>query len=264
MIDSKMTTPITGLQLVKLLAENGYRLFSASDVRTLLLSEKRAVANLKQTLFSLASRQWIHKIRRNLYVLDNVFLEKQPIHEFEIGTRLAVPSAISHYSAFHIHELTEQIPLIVYAMTPTGTAYPRMHNTTLFTYQGVRYRFVQVKKEHFFGTENIWVGEAKIPITDLERTLLDGLVKPQYCGGIREVIHSYTVRKFDIKKILDYALRLDAAVAKRLGWVLEKTGHTGAYLKVLEEVPRKGYVKLDPSGKEAGIYNKRWRIVENL
>lgn len=48
--------------------------------------------------------------------------------------------------------------------------------------------------------------EARIRITHPERTLVDGLTAPQYCGGLPEVLHAFTVR---------------APNAKRLGWILE-------------------------------------------
>lgn len=256
--------PINALGLAKLLAEHGYRLFSVLDIKALLKLENREVVNLKQALYFLSARGWIHALRRDLYALDDVFLESQPIHEYEFATRIVSPSAISHFTAFHVHELTDQLPLIIYVTIPTGVSYPRGNGGELFSRAGVRYRFVQVKKDHFFGIDHIWRGSAKIPITDLEKTLLDGLAKPQYCGGMREVIHAFTVRSFDIEKIVDYVLRLDVSIAKRLGWVLEKTGHQGAALKILAAIPRKGYIKLDPTADKLGKYNNRWHIVENL
>ena len=38
---------------------------------------------------------------------------------------------------------------------------------------GTVYRFVQVRPERFFGVERIWMGDARVSITDLERTLLE-------------------------------------------------------------------------------------------
>ena len=40
---------------------------------------------------------------------------------------------------------------------------------------GMWYQFIQTRPERFFGLERIWVGEARVSITSLERTLLDGL-----------------------------------------------------------------------------------------
>lgn len=47
---------------------------------------------------------------------------------------------------------------------------------------GIGYRCVRVKPERFFGFEKAWVGEAQVTFTDPERTLLNGLSMPQYCG----------------------------------------------------------------------------------
>ena len=32
-----------------------------------------------------------------------------------------------------------------------------------------------------------------VTITDVERTLLDGLAMPQHCGGFAEVVHAFQV-----------------------------------------------------------------------
>ena len=71
------------------------------------------------------------------------------------------------------------------------------------------YRFIQVKPGRFFGEEKVWVGEARVSITDLERTLLDGLSMPQHCGGFAEALHAF---------------QLGITTAKRLGWALESQG----------------------------------------
>lgn len=70
--------------------------------------------------------------------------------------------------------------------------------------------------------------------------------------------------KLDLNKMVDYSLRLDAAIAKRLGWILEKLGADSSILQRLENVPIKGYRILDPTGPRKGTCNKRWMIQENL
>lgn len=128
------------------------------------------------------------------------------------------------------------------------------------------YQFVQVKPERFFGVEEIWVGEARVKITDPERTLLAGLAMPRYCGDFAEVLHAFEVRadKLDLDRVIGYALKLDAATAKRLGWILEKQGMDPARLEPLRGVPIKGYRVLDPTGSRQGPCDRRWMIQENL
>jgi predicted transcriptional regulator of viral defense system len=89
---------------------------------------------------------------------------------------------------------------------------------------------------------------------------------PQYCGDFAEVLHAFEVRSKDLqlKKIIDYALRLDIATTKRLGWILEKQGIPLMDLQPLLDVPIKGFRPLDPTGPRKGPYDRRWKIQENL
>lgn len=254
------------LQLARLLAEHGYRLFKLSDVLKLLEQVNLNIKDISDVLRTLKSQGWVHHVKRDLYLLDSIFIGGQPVHEFEIATHLVTPSTISHFSAFHYHELTDQIPQIVFATTITGTSLPRSSQDN-FAYQGVRYRYIQVKKEHFFGIDDVWFGDGRVPITDLERTLLDGLIKPKYCGGFKEVLNAYTTaagRTSNIEKMINYALRLDVSITKRLGWVLNHIGVEDNKLKPLEDVSFKGFIKLNPSAAKFGPYNKRWQIQENI
>jgi len=68
----------------------------------------------------------------------------------------------------------------------------------------------------------------------------------------------------NIQRIIEYALKLDAATAKRLGWVLEHQGVDPSKLERPAALPIKGYRKLDPTGPRKGPCNTRWMIQENL
>jgi predicted transcriptional regulator of viral defense system len=96
--------------------------------------------------------------------------------------------------------------------------------------------------------------------------LLDGLSMPRYCGDFAEVLHAFKMRGTDLAltSIIEYALRLDAATAKRLGWVLEHQGVDPAKLERLAALPIKGYRRLDPTGPRKGPCNATWMIQENL
>jgi predicted transcriptional regulator of viral defense system len=195
-----------------------------------------------------------------------------PAHEFEIAMALVQPAAISHWSALHHHGLADQAPRRVFVLTTTKATIPRNRSGSKadsmepFLVAGVGYQFIQTKPERFFGFEKAWAGEAQITMTDPERTLLDGLTMPQYCGDFAEVLHAFDVRgsQLNIDRIIDYARRLDTATAKRLGWILERQGIPTSKLEPLLAIPVKGFRKLDPTGARGGPYDKRWRIQENL
>ena len=262
---------MVGIELVRLLASRGDRVFSTERARELAPHVGLKDSYLCEALYHLRQNDWIVPIRRGLYALSvpGTF----PVHEFEVAMNLANPAAISHWLAMNHHGLTEQIPRTIFVLTTTESSFPRVRGIKSrgVSYRGYKsgnasYRFIQVKPEHFFGTEEILIGNTLVSITDMERTLLDGLCRPQYCGGFEEVLYAFntTEDRLNIKRIVEYALRLSGAAAKRLGWILEYWGYDFSEFSELAELPVKGYRKLDPTGPRKGPCNNRWMIQENL
>ena len=227
---------------------------------------------LWEALYHLRRNGWIVPLRRGLYALSPAVPGVTPAHEFEIAMALLEPAAISHWSALHHHGLTEQVPWKVFVLTTTEAPVPRVRGARAsearegYPAGGTRFRFIQVKPERFFGTEKVWIGEARVTVTDPERTLLDGLSRPQYCGDFTEVLHAFGAHAsaLDLERIVEYALKLDAATAKRLGWVLERQGVASSEVERLAALPIRGYRKLDPTGPRRGPRNRHWMIQENL
>jgi predicted transcriptional regulator of viral defense system len=261
-----------GIELIRLLAAEGDRVFSTERARAFGPRVGLKDAYLWEALYHLRRSGWIVALRRGLYALSATVPGVTPAHEFEIAMALVDPAAISHWSALHHHGLTEQAPRRVFVLTTTTASVPRMRGARAgqdrrgFLAGDTTYQFVQARPERFFGTQKVWVGEARVTITDPERTLLDGLWMPQYCGDFAEVLHAFEVRGPDLNlpRIVEYALRLDAATVKRLGWVLEHQGVDPADLERLAALPIKGYRKLDPTGPRKGPWNRAWMIQENL
>ena len=164
------------------------------------------------------------------------------------------------------------MPRKVFVLTTTKGSIPRRRGNKPpkrdhgYSVGETAYQFIQVRPGRFFGTEKIWVGDARVTITDPERTLLDGLSMPQYCGDLAEVLHAFIARgqDLDVQRIVEYAIRLGDVTAKRLGWVLEKQGVDPERLKRLAEIPIKGHRKLDPTAPAKGPINRAWMIQENL
>ena len=91
-------------------------------------------------------------------------------------------------------------------------------------------------------------------------------MKPQYCGDFSEILQAFEIYlpKLKLDRIINYALKLDTTVAKRLGWVLEHCGVSLSKLKKLAALPIKGYRPLDPTRPKKGPCNRYWSIQENL
>ena len=261
----------TGTELVRKLVESGQRIFTAEEARRIAPSVGLSPGYFRQALHHLARSGWIVRLRKGLYSVSGSVPGTTPLHEFEVAMALVGPAAISHWSALSYHRLTEQAPRRVFVLT-TARSVPRVRGGKAersdrgYPVGETIYQFVQVKPERFFGVEDVWVNESRIKITDPERTLLDGLMAPQYCGDFAEVLHAFEVRapKLDVERIINYALKLDAATAKRLGWILERQEVDSTRLEPLRKVPVKGYRVLDPTGPRRGPCDASWMIQVNL
>lgn len=263
---------VHGVELVRRLATEGDRIFTVARARELAPSVRLTNGYLRQALHHLTKSGWVVRLRKGLYAISSSVPGVSPAHEFEIAMALAEPAAISHWSALHYHGLTEQVPRKVFVLTTTETSIPRARGSTVtkvsngYPIGDTTYQFIRVKPERFFGTERVWIGEARVTITDPERTLLDGLTMPHYCGDFAEVLHAFEVRGADleVERIIEYALKHDGATAKRLGFVLERQGVEPAKLERLAALPIMGYRALDPTGPRKGPCNRHWMIQENL
>jgi predicted transcriptional regulator of viral defense system len=265
-----------GLSLLRTLAVEGERIFTTSRAAELAPGAGISRAYLNEALHHLARAGWIIRLKKGLYAISSMMPGVLSAHEYEIAMALVQPAAISHWSAMMHHGLTDQVPGVVYVLTPArsvpvkrrhrsrgGGAFP---SDGTFPVDDFRYRFVRVKRERFFGTEAAWVRETRITVTDPERTLLDGLAAPRHCGNIAEVLHAFELRgnTLDVERIVRYALRFDTATARRLGWVLERRGVTAELLAPLAATKSTNYYRLDVGGPDAGPPNRRWMVRENL
>ncbi len=271
-VGTKPKQSLVGIELVRLLAYEGDRIFTTDRARKLAPRVGLQDAYLVEALHHLRRNNWIVSLRRGLYALSSMVPGVVAAHEFEVAAALVSPAMISHWSALHYHGLTEQIPRDVFVLTTTDAWIPRPRKDRAekpgsgFQAGDTLYRFIQVKPDRFFGGGQQWIGEVRVPITDLERTLLDGLSMPRYCGGFAEVLHAVQVGmdRLNTELISEYAVRLGVTTAKRLGWVLESQGVPKSELAVLTELPIKGYCRLDPTGPRKGSCNSRWMVQENL
>lgn len=262
-----------GIDMIKKLSEEGKRIFTAQDAKKVAPLCGIADNYTLESLHHLSNTGWIVRLKKGLYLISSSFPSIPPVHEFEIAMALVHPAVISHWSAMHFHGMTDQIPQKIYITTTQAVAVPmatKRQSTSKISsgreINGIFYEFIKTKPERFFGFKDYWVGEVKVTITDPERTLIDGLIAPKYFGGWAEVYSAFEAHasKLDLNKMIDYSLRLDTAVAKRLGWTLENVGIKDSILRRLEDIPIKGYRVLDPSGPKSGHCNKKWMIQENL
>jgi len=169
---------------------------------------------------------------------------------------------IGYYSALQIHNLITQ-PSLKEQIVVSKQIRPSQ-----IKIKNIPFQFIYHNDKHFFGAKKIWIDSFnKVLCSDLEKTFIDCLFKPDYAGGIVEVARAiYTSRnkiKYDI--LLDYAKKFDSqAVIKRLGFLLEILDINTKIIDDLQKLKTASYVVLDTELPKIGKRSSRWRIQQNL
>ncbi|MEZ5070725.1 MAG: type IV toxin-antitoxin system AbiEi family antitoxin domain-containing protein [Bacteroidales bacterium] len=169
---------------------------------------------------------------------------------------------IAYYSALQIHNLITQPSLkeqIVVAK--------QIRPSTIFI-KHVEVQFIYHNENHFFGSKEIWMDAYnRVWCSDLEKTLVDCLFKPEYAGGIVEIARALMASKenLDFLKLLDYAMTFKSqAVIKRLGFLLETLEIKTQITNRLHRVKTPSFVLLDTELPKSGKLINRWSIHQNL
>jgi len=249
--------------LVAMLHERSRVVFRLEDVRDITgLSE----ASARSFVRKLVDRGVAARLKPGLYVLVPFELgrERQYTGNPLIVARETMNGEdyyLSHATAMEIHGMTTQPQLVVMVTTPM----PRRSLTAL----GVEFRFVRYQRRHLFGFTEHWVTkQEKVRVSDLERTIIDGLKQPEHCGGLTEVAKGLWMRRQDMKvdKLMEYARRIGVgAVVRRLGFLLETYEMAAAPdLGRLRNGLTATYVRLDPVLPAEGKRLRRWRLQLNV
>ena len=216
-------------------------------------------------LHAAAKRGLVTQVKRGLYNLVPFELGSTTFHleDRYVLVRESLgdmPYFLSHASALDIHQLTTQPNFNVYV-----TSTRRRKNINL---GGSMTHFVWAPPARFFGYHAMDVGNVRLVVSDIERTLVDGVAHPAHCGGLIEVAKAFFMAKsrLDNVQLVKYARAFQKwAVVRRTGFLLELFNL--ADKATLDDLARSlpaGYVRLDPDFTANGTRDKKWGLVLNV
>ena len=247
--------------LINELLKRGKIFFTLDDAANLYGNDKH---ELGKFLSGLIKRNLVVRIKSGIYMIlqtgqENIQLSNWAV----IANQLAQHKYyISYYSAMRLHGMTTHSIFDVYI-----TMIKRQRDKTI---NNINYHFIYSKAKNFWGGSDYWVSkQEKIQVSDIERTLLDGLERPELCGGIKEVIRGIWIKSKDVdwKKMGEYAARFHSKSAvKRLGYILEVLSLEIEFVNSLAKsiASAKDYIFLDPDGDKQGRHQSRWHIRLNM
>lgn len=253
------------IQLIRQIAQQGLRIFDKGDLTEIISALGLSKNYMKRLLRLMVEQGNLVSFGNGLYTLPTELLSGGPLYSFEIALKLAKKGAISHWSAMDYHGLTDQITSKVYVTVPKEKG-ANLSSKRNYSLEGVTYTLIRIDPKNFWGVKSVFLGEAKVMVTDLEKTLIDGLANPELCGGFRDVLFGYErgITKVSSTILLDYAQKTSLVACKRLGWVLEKLNEYPDIQEHLLSIKMPYSQKLDASGKRIGKLNPRWSLMENI
>jgi predicted transcriptional regulator of viral defense system len=253
----------TSARLLTALAEDNRTIFSIADAQETLGSSYDATL---QTLRRLTRAGWLVRLTAGRYAIVPLSSgsEATPqVNRYVVARELLdeAPYYISHESAMDVHNVLTRPVTTVIVTTSRRLAKRKV--------LGVPYRFVYAPPSALWGCEPTWVTPyEQVTVSDLERTILDGLARPDLCAGVSQVATGLWLRQddFDWDRLASYAQKLGRrAVAQRLGYLLELYGlGTSSLIESLQEMVGVSYARLDSLLPGDGPYLARWRLQLNL
>lgn len=251
-------------KLLKHLSDSKKQFFTSQDVKEFM--SKTSNAYVKEFLEDLVHRQLIMRLQRGLYTVvpyDVAATDYFP--DWNVVASHLVGDAeyyIGYYSAMQLHSLTTQPSYTVQVVVNKRMipATKKIHNA--------KFQFIYHEAPSFFGIKKMWPDNFTwVYCSDLEKTMIDCLYKPQYAMGITEVAKAlYKVKdKINFEKLLKYFKQYNKQVAvKRLGFLLDLYEIKAPIIPQLQEMITASYVSLDPSYPKEGKSNSRWHVLINF
>lgn len=244
-------------QLVQVLRKAG-DVINITDVAGVLnLSRTDAAKRLSRW----TEQGWLRRVGRGAYVsaaVDVLDAERVIDDPWVLVPALFAPCYIGGRTAAEHWNLTEQIFNDIVVVT---TQYVRDRHQIR---HGASFTLKHVSDAKLFGVASAWRHQTKVPVSDLDRTIVDILDEPSLGGGIQHVfecVSSYFLRADgNDARLIDYATRLgNGAVFKRLGFMAERHPRGEALVEACKARLTTGNAKLDPDLDCPRLISK-WRL----
>jgi predicted transcriptional regulator of viral defense system len=264
-------------------ASNEKKVYSAEELNE-VLTHKRQMWNLPATM---QAEKFIERLVNNKLLAKraiafegtNFNKERYLVSDasvFQVAASLINKSFLSHYTAAYLHGLTNQIPKTIYIsheqskkivvqsklkQTAVDSAFSKPQRKSGVTTKYDAYTFMLHNGMHS-NRAGVFTLEG-LAVTNLERTLIDIAVRPNYAGGVHSILDIYrrAIHKISINKLVATLdkLKFIYPYHQAIGYYLQKAGATEIQLAALHDKQRilKFYLCYDMKEKE---YNSKWKI----
>ena len=199
--------------------------FTGDELAAYLTSWGEVGARRQEALLAYYTKtRRVVRVRRGLYAVvpPGANPSAYPIDPYLVAAKLTQDAVLSHHTALEFHGRAYSVwhHLIYSASRPVGSLTFRSQ-----VFRGAKFPKALLRSgtEHF-GVLNSERSGVAMRVTNLERTLVDVLHRPDLSGGWEEIWRSLeSVEFFDIDQVVEYALLLDnATTSAKVGFFFEQ------------------------------------------
>jgi predicted transcriptional regulator of viral defense system len=216
----------------------------------------------------LVRKQWLQRLRRGTYLLNpsqhgpDALPDTDPLR---VGSRLVEPYYFGYATAAELRGLLPQASRVYFIVTTVRWVPSRA--------MGIEFRSVHVSPRRFFGAERLRRRGVTISVSNLERTILDCLERPEYAGGLPGVVQILGLAKprLDWSRLGSYLDRIgNRSLALRAGYLVERVRPSvpapEGWVRKRRARAGEPFVPLGPPrmyGRK-GPRDDRWHVIRNI
>lgn len=195
---------------------------------------------------------------------------------FAVAARINSKAFLSHYTAVFLLGLTTQVPKVIYISVEQSKKNTQKRRLTQLEIDEAFSRPQRqagsraIYKDYMLivlapkFSNRIGVTTAGgLPVTGLERTLIDCTVRPAYAGGVTAVLDLYrrALPDLSLNKLLATIETMDFIYPyhQAIGYYLEKAGYSSQQLAEVRQIPQELDFYLTYDMRKTA-YAKNWRL----
>lgn len=233
------------------------KVFTFEDIRRRYRKDN-TLGSLRILLHNAKVNRYIGSIKRGLYYIipQEFSKEDYKVDKYLVASKLSPTAVLAYHSALELLGVAQSVFNRVFILS--------RQKIPTFNFQGTT--VIGVRGNLSFGQITIVRGGVSIPVTDREKTLIDGVDRLKYVGGLEEYLKSIEAfPSVNFQRIEEYLKRYKkVSLYSKVGFLLSFFEKRWSFPEDVSrrlriKVKKKVYYLTQTKGK--GRFNKEWNLI---
>lgn len=234
-----------------------HRVFTFQEIRKRYRKDN-TVGSLRILLHQCKVNGYIGSVKRGLYYIipQEFSKEDYKVDKYLVASKLTPTAIVAYHSALELLGAAQSVFNRVFILS--------RQKISVFEFQGTT--FIGVRGNLMFGQTATAREGVSIYVTDRERTLIDGIDRLKYVGGLEEYLKSIeTFPSVNFQRIEEYLKRYKkVSLYSKVGFLLSFFEKRWSFpddtrRRLKSKIKKKVYYLTQKKGK--GEFNKEWNLI---